>query len=62
VVVVAHTIVTITYHLLRHRTAYCELDSRTLMNVTGGRLSSVRVTVLRPEATKVTAEPANPAT
>jgi predicted aminopeptidase len=28
VVAVVHTIVTLIYHLLRHRTVYCELDSQ----------------------------------
>jgi hypothetical protein len=62
VVTVAHTTLTIIYHLLRHRTTYCELGSQYFNE--RDRQATVRRLVHRLEAlgNRVTAEPVAPAT
>jgi transposase len=61
-VAVAHTILTIIYHLLRYRTTYCELGSQYFDE--RDRQATERRLVRRLEAlgNRVTAEPVNPAT
>jgi hypothetical protein len=62
VVAVAHTILTIIYHLLRHRTTYCELGSQYFDE--RDRQATERRLVRRLEALGnwVTAKPVDPAT